>query len=59
MARDETVDAAIFAFEHAIEEGIPRLQAILITNSGRPTETPIGIMTPWDLLGVGGSNDLS
>ena len=57
MARDETVDAAILAFEHAIEEGIPRLQAILITHSGRPTEPPLGIITPWDLLGFGGNDD--
>ncbi len=57
MARDETVDAAILAFEHAIEEGIPRLHAILITNGGKSTEEPLGIITPWDLLGLGGSND--
>jgi hypothetical protein len=57
MARDETVDAALSAFEHAIEEGIPRLHAILITHSGKPTEGPLGIITPWDLLGLGGNDD--
>jgi hypothetical protein len=59
MARDETVDAAISAFEHAIEEGIPRLPAILITNSGKSSEKPLGIITPWDLLGLGGNDDVS
>jgi hypothetical protein len=57
MARDETVDAAVSAFEHAIQEGIPRLHAILITHSGKPTESPLGIITPWDLLGLGGNDD--
>jgi predicted transcriptional regulator len=58
MARDETVDAALLAFKDAMEEGIPRLQAILITNSGKSAEKPLGIITPWDLLGLGGNNDV-
>jgi predicted transcriptional regulator len=59
MARIETTDAAILAFENAIAEGIPRLQAILITNSGKPNEKPLGIITPWDLLGIANKNDLA
>jgi predicted transcriptional regulator len=59
MARNETTDAAILAFERAITDGIPRLQAIVITNSGKPTEQPLGIITPWDLLEIAGKNDLA
>lgn len=55
MARNETTDAAILAFENAISEGIPRLPAILITNSGKLTEKPLGIITPWDLIGIAGN----
>ena len=32
----------------------PRLFAALVTKSGRLTEPPIGIITPWDLLKDGG-----
>jgi len=54
MARDEIIDAAILAFENSILEGIPKLQAILITDSGKPTEQPLGIITPWDIIGIAG-----
>lgn len=59
MPRNATVDAAISAFEHALAEGVPRLQAILITNSGRATEKPMGIITTWDLLRYAGNNDMA
>jgi hypothetical protein len=59
MPRNETVDAALLKFERAIAEGVPRLPAILITNNGKPTERPIGIITPWDLLGLGDNNDVA
>jgi hypothetical protein len=39
------------AFASALERQQPRLFAIIITHNGRPTDTPIGIVTPWDLLG--------
>lgn len=39
------------AFASALERQQPRLFAVIITDSGRPTEPPIGIVTPWDLLG--------
>ncbi|MBC2732798.1 MAG: CBS domain-containing protein [Desulfobacteraceae bacterium] len=55
MGRNETTDAAILAFENAISKGIPRLPAILITHNGKPTEKPIGIITPWDLIGISGN----
>jgi hypothetical protein len=50
MRRDQTVDAAQAAFTTAIEEGRPRLYAIVITENGKSTETPIGLITPWDLI---------
>jgi len=51
MSRSEPVDAAYEMFEKAIAKGIPRLQAVLITHNGQPHERPLGIITPWDLLG--------
>lgn len=50
MRRDETLDAAQLAFASAIEQGHPRLAAVIVTQNGRRTETPLGIVTPWDLL---------
>lgn len=55
MSRNETTDAVIVAFEEAISKGLPRLLAILITHSGKPTEKPLGIITPWDLIGISGN----
>ena len=51
MSRNDPLDAAFEVFEKAISSGIPRLQAILITENGKPQESPLGIVTPWDLLG--------
>ncbi|RMD96332.1 MAG: hypothetical protein D6816_19080 [Bacteroidetes bacterium] len=50
LPRNAPIDAVYEAFEQAIGQGIPRLQAVLITHSGRPEERPLGIVTPWDLL---------
>jgi len=52
IPRKALVDEALQAFESALEKGIPRLHAILITETGKPTEKPFGIITPWDLLGI-------
>ena len=51
LTRNDPVDAAFEMFEKAIIESTPRLQAILITENGKPEERPLGIVTPWDLLG--------
>ncbi len=51
LSRNDPLDAAFEMFEKAIGRGIPRLQAILITESGKSKERPLGIVTPWDLLG--------
>lgn len=59
LGRYEPLDAAILAFETAIPKRIPRLQAILITDNGRPTEKPLGIITPWDIIGLAGTDDLT
>lgn len=50
MSRDEMIDSAHAAFTSAIELGQPRLVAVIVTQNGRRTETPLGIVTPWDLL---------
>ena len=59
MACSSTIDEAILAFDHAIARGIPRLQAILITHSGKFTEKPLGIITAWDLIKGTGDNDMA
>jgi len=59
LSREDSVNAAIEAFEEAIVSGIPRLQAILVTQTGKPEERPIGIITPWDLLGLVRRNELA
>lgn len=59
LGRYEPLDAAILAFETAIPKRIPRLQAILITHHGRPTEEPLGIITPWDIIGLASTDDLT
>lgn len=53
MRRNDTVYEARGAFARAIEEGRPRLFAIIVTQSGKETEAPLGIVTPWDLLDGG------
>lgn len=40
-------------FESAIEHGRPRLYGLIITETGSDDEPPLGIVTPWDLLGDG------
>jgi len=37
-------------FQRAIEQRKPRIYALLITEHGKATEHPLGIITPWDLL---------
>jgi len=58
LSRDETVDAALDAFEKALAQKRPRLQAILVTQNGRPEERPLGIIIPWDLLGFASRDEL-
>ena len=48
MDRDATVFDALAAFEDLIHAG-KVLDAIILTNSGKPTETPIGIVTISDV----------
>src|SRR6266571_1531455 len=50
MNRNQTVYEAMDTFMLAIEQKRPRIYALLITEHGRLTESPLGIVTPWDLL---------
>ena len=50
MARTKTVHDAHDHFASALVNKRPRIFAILITQTGKRTETPIGIVTPWDLM---------
>lgn len=51
MARHMTISDAHDAFTCVLERDEPRLFAVIITQNGRDTEKPLGIVTPWDLLG--------
>lgn len=50
MARSDSVYDAREAFEQSIEVNRPRLYAIIVTEHGKRTESPLGIVTPWDLI---------
>jgi len=50
MSQDQTIDDAKQKFMLAFEQGEPRIYALLITENGEPTEDPLGIVTPWDLI---------
>lgn len=50
MDRNQTIFKAREAFTQILERVQPRLFAIIVTQTGRPTEQPLGIVTPWDLL---------
>lgn len=52
MSGRQTTGDAMGAFSRALLEGRPRLSAIIITASGSPTDSPRGIVTPWDLVGI-------
>ncbi len=55
MGRDQTIFDAEARFATAIEKKQPRLFAIIITHSGKRTQAPVGILTPWDLIDAGTS----
>ena len=48
--RRETLEQAQAAFTEALERGKPRLYALIITENGRAHETPLGVVTPWDVI---------
>lgn len=50
VGRLATVDDAAAMFEQRPASSAERLSALLVTESGLETQTPIGVITPWDLL---------
>jgi len=52
MSSSRTVYAAQEAFAKAPEDRGSRLFAIIVTNTGSRAESPLGIVTPWDLVEV-------
>ena len=50
MSRRDTLEQAQAAFLSAVERGKPRLYAVIITENGRAHETPLGVVTPWDVI---------
>jgi hypothetical protein len=53
MRRKDTIYDAREAFTHALRRKQPRLFALIVTENGKTTEKPLGIVTPWDLLDGG------
>ncbi|MGH2395630.1 MAG: hypothetical protein ACRDFW_01300 [bacterium] len=51
LPRTSTIYDADETFVNTIRGRQPRLFAIVITQTGKSTEKPIGLVTPWDLLG--------
>lgn len=49
-SRDRLIADAHTTFSEHVTQGQPRIFAILITDSGARHETPLGIVTPWDLF---------
>jgi CBS domain-containing protein len=49
MGPKDTIYEAQQAFKNSIEKNRPRLFAVIITDNGKRTGKPIGIVTPWDL----------
>ena len=50
MKRSDTVYEARETFTGALERKQPRIFALIVTENGKATEKPLGIVTPWDLL---------
>jgi hypothetical protein len=50
MKPDQTVEEARTAFLDGSAAPSTRLYAILVTHTAKPTEAPLGIVTPWDVF---------
>ena len=50
MSRSLSIYDAREAFTRAVGRKQPRLFAIIITQAGKLSETPLGVATPWDFL---------
>lgn len=48
--RERSVHEAREAFAESPAKGFPRLYGIVVTQMGRREESPLGIVTPWDLF---------
>jgi hypothetical protein len=52
MSRNVTIASAAEAFLKAATTEYNNPFCVVITQNGKPTETPLGIITLWDLLQV-------
>lgn len=52
LGGNHTVYDAEDAFVQAIYQKRPRLYAVIVTETGNAAEAPLGIVTPWDLIGL-------
>lgn len=50
FARNRTVIDARKEFSDTLSKNRPKLYAIIITDTGKADEEPLGIITPWDFL---------
>jgi predicted transcriptional regulator len=57
MSRNATVDEAREMFEQQLAHGQRTLFAILVTETGKNSQQPLGIVTPYDLIEEGGEEE--
>lgn len=50
MSRHQTIFDARAAFAQHPSPGQARLAVIIVTENGERAETPLGLITPWDLV---------
>jgi transcriptional regulator with XRE-family HTH domain len=50
LAGNRTVEEAHRLIRRAVDEGRPRLYAVIITEGGKVEEEPLGLLTPWDVI---------
>ena len=50
IARDKTVFDATEAFRALPSGEVGRLSVLIVTRTGRGSEAPLGLVTPWDLI---------
>ncbi|MBY6035067.1 hypothetical protein KUV80_00275 [Fictibacillus nanhaiensis] len=51
IGRNESIYIAEEKFKESFKKGI-RLDALLITHNGKPTENLLGIITTWDVIDI-------
>lgn len=50
IARTNTIYEALDSFSEAMETGVGRIEAAIITHRGTADDKPLGIITTWDVV---------